>query len=50
MVLNNKTTLHKRDKFQPSWDGKDRYFLRVYSTKNIDEGILRDVAKPWAWD
>lgn len=49
VILNNKTTLHKRDKFQPKWDGNDRYFIRVYSTQDLTKGILTDQTKQWVW-
>lgn len=49
VILNNKITMHKRKKFSPSWDGKDRYFLRMYSVKDINQGILPDTSKPWEW-
>lgn len=49
VILNNKTTLHKRDSYQPKWDGKDRYFIRVYSVKDLNQGICTDSEKQWEW-
>jgi hypothetical protein len=49
VILNNKTTLHKRDKFEPRWDGDDRYFIRVYSTTDIKRGVISDQSKKWVW-
>ena len=49
VVLNNKTTLHKRNSYQPKWDGKDRYFIRTYSVKDLNQGIIAKNAKNWEW-
>lgn len=49
VVLNNKLTLHKRDSYEPKWDGKDRYFIRIYSVKDLNQGVLSDPNKPWVW-
>gem|GEM_PF-4022835 len=49
VVLSNKTVLHKRDSYSPKWDGKDRYFVRIYSVKDINQGILANSAQPWIW-
>ena len=49
VILNNKTTLHKRDSYAPKWNGKDRYFIRIYSVKDLNQGILNDTDKPWEW-
>lgn len=49
IILNNKTTLHKRDSYKPKWDGKDRYFIRIYSVENLNQGILNDTTKVWEW-
>ena len=49
VVLNNKTTLHKRDSYQPTWDGSDRYFMRIYSVKDLTQGILSEPSKQWVW-
>lgn len=49
VVLSNKTVLHKRDSYSPKWDGKDRYFIRIYSVKDINQGILANSAQPWIW-
>lgn len=48
VILNNKTILHKRDQYIPSWDGRDRYFIRVYSVKNLASGIS-DKNYPYKW-
>jgi len=49
VILNNKAVLHKRDSYSPKWDGKDRYFIRIYSVKDINQGILANSAQPWIW-
>ncbi|HJD56219.1 MAG TPA: cephalosporin hydroxylase [Rickettsia endosymbiont of Pyrocoelia pectoralis] len=49
VILNNKAVLHKRDKYTPKWDGKDRYFVRIYAVKDIKQGVLENSAKPWIW-
>lgn len=49
IILNNKLVLHKRDPFEPKWDGKDRYFLRVYSVKDLGEGVSKDDQEQWVW-
>lgn len=49
VILNNKQVLHKRDRFTPKWDGKDRFFIRIYSVKNLDHGITTDLAEKWVW-
>jgi len=51
VILSNKAVLHKRDKYTPKWDGKDRYFIRMYAVKeaNIKQGILANSIKPWIW-
>ncbi|ARD86914.1 cephalosporin hydroxylase [Rickettsia bellii] len=49
VILNNKMILHKRDKYTPKWDGKDRYFTRIYAVKDIKQGVLADPDKPWIW-
>lgn len=48
VILNNKTTLHKRDRYTTAWDGKDRYMIRNYAVENLDHGIYNN-DKPWAW-
>lgn len=48
-VLSNKTVLHTRDRYRPKWDGKDRYFIRIYLVKDINQGILANSAQPWIW-
>nr|WP_231289114.1 hypothetical protein [Rickettsia amblyommatis] len=47
VVLSNKTVLHKRDSYSPKWDGQDRYFIRIYSVKDINQGILANAPQPW---
>ena len=49
VILNNKATLHKRDSYEPKWNGKDRYFIRIYSVKDLNQGILSNADKPWEW-
>ena len=49
VILNNKTTLHKRDSYEPKWNGTDRYFIRIYSVKDLNQGILSNAYKPWEW-
>ena len=49
VILNNKTTLHKRDSYEPKWNGTDRYFIRIYSVKDLNQGILSNADKPWEW-
>ncbi len=49
VILNNKITLHKRDSYIPKWDGRDRYFVRIYSVKDLTQGILDNHNKPWQW-
>ncbi|HJD60961.1 MAG TPA: TauD/TfdA family dioxygenase [Rickettsia endosymbiont of Columbicola hoogstraali] len=47
IILNNKMVLHKRDKYTHKWDGKDRYFTRIYVVKDIKQGVLANPSKPW---
>jgi hypothetical protein len=49
VILNNKNTVHKRNSFTPQWDGKDRYFIRMYSVNDIGQGIFPDPLKQWEW-
>lgn len=51
VILSNKAVLHKRDKYIPEWDGKDRYFIRIYGMKEVNagKGVLADSSKPWIW-
>lgn len=49
VILNNKSTLHKRDRFEPAWNGEDRYFVRIYSVKDLGQGVLYDDSKEWVW-
>lgn len=49
VILNNNTTVHKRDYYEPKWDGKDRYFIRIYSVTDLSQGVLSDKSKPWLW-
>lgn len=49
VILNNKTTLHKRDSYTPQWNGKDRYFIRIYSVKDLCQGMVESLDRQWEW-
>jgi hypothetical protein len=49
IMLDNWRTLHMRPEFEPQWDGKDRWLLRVYATadKRLPAPACADFPRCW---
>ena len=49
IALNNKNTVHTRAFYSPTWDGHDRYLIRVYAVRDLDAGISLNPDRRWEW-
>lgn len=49
VIFNNHRVLHRRAAYQPRFDGRDRFFIRVGGADDVAHGVAADSSRPWVW-
>ena len=49
VILDNWRTLHMRPDFQPRWDGRDRWLLRIYGAEDGTSAVRAREHFPYCW-
>jgi L-asparagine oxygenase len=49
IVLDNWRSLHMREAYTPSWNGTDRWLVRVYASPAFQAGFPQYIDKPHIW-